>query len=75
LKWDRTTLVLVEAAVAGKKGIGFSYADSAVAHLIQYKLAELVRGQEIMDISRLWLSMVQPAISGERELLRWRFLQ
>jgi L-alanine-DL-glutamate epimerase-like enolase superfamily enzyme len=59
LEWDRTTLVLVEVAGGGKQGIGFTYADSSTAHLIRHKLAELVRGQEAMDVPKIWFSMVR----------------
>jgi L-alanine-DL-glutamate epimerase-like enolase superfamily enzyme len=50
LDWDRTTLVLVETYAGDKRGIGFTYADTATAHLIQNHLAESVRGRNPMDI-------------------------
>jgi L-alanine-DL-glutamate epimerase-like enolase superfamily enzyme len=59
LEWSETTLVLVEVAGAGKQGIGFTYADSSTAHLIRHKLTELVQGKGIMDVPRVWLSMVR----------------
>jgi L-alanine-DL-glutamate epimerase-like enolase superfamily enzyme len=59
LDWSETTLVLVEVTGAGKQGIGFTYADSSTAHLIRHKLTELVRGKGVMDIPRVWLSMMR----------------
>jgi L-alanine-DL-glutamate epimerase-like enolase superfamily enzyme len=49
-EWDRTTLVLVEVYAGDKHGIGFTYADTATAYLIQNHLAEWVRGRCPMDI-------------------------
>src|SRR5215813_2670448 len=48
--WKSTTLVLVELWAAGKKGIGFTYANEAVATLIKNTLKEIVIGKNVMDI-------------------------
>jgi L-alanine-DL-glutamate epimerase-like enolase superfamily enzyme len=50
LEWDQTTLVLVEIYGGGKRGIGFTYADTATAHLIHHRLADLALGRNPMDI-------------------------
>jgi L-alanine-DL-glutamate epimerase-like enolase superfamily enzyme len=57
--WKSTTLVLVELWAAGKKGIGFTYANEAAATLIKNTLKEIVIGKNVMDI---------PSIN--RELMR-----
>jgi hypothetical protein len=44
LKWEKTTLVLVEAAAGGRQGIGFSYADVATGKLVESLLADVVKG-------------------------------
>ena len=35
LKWQKTTMVLVEATGGGQEGIGYSYADVATGKLIE----------------------------------------
>ena len=50
LKWDKTTMVLVEAAAGGKEGIGFSYADVSTGKLIESLLAEVVTGRNAFDV-------------------------
>ena len=42
LEWSSTTLVLVEISAANQLGIGYSYADTATARLIQDKLGPLL---------------------------------
>ncbi len=46
--WEKTTMVLVEASAGGKQGIGYTYADTATARLINELLKEIVIGQEAM---------------------------
>jgi L-alanine-DL-glutamate epimerase-like enolase superfamily enzyme len=58
LEWDSTTLVLVEAGAGGKTGIGFTYADTATARLIQDRLAALVVGRDAMAVTESWNAMV-----------------
>lgn len=54
LKWDKTTMVLVEVLAAGLTGIGYTYADVAAATLIEHSLIKLVEGQNAMLVPRLW---------------------
>ncbi len=56
--WDSTTLVLVEASGGGKRGLGYTYADTATARLIQDTLAAVVTGRNVMDIPGCWEAMV-----------------
>jgi L-alanine-DL-glutamate epimerase-like enolase superfamily enzyme len=58
LEWASTTLVLVEAEADGKIGIGFSYADTATARLINDKLADIVVGCDALSVGYCWESMV-----------------
>jgi L-alanine-DL-glutamate epimerase-like enolase superfamily enzyme len=51
LKWETTTLVLVEVDGGGKTGIGFSYADTATAKLIHGKLADIIIGRNALAVS------------------------
>jgi L-alanine-DL-glutamate epimerase-like enolase superfamily enzyme len=50
LKWDKTTMVLVEASAGGKQGIGYSYADVATGKLIESLLADVVKGMNALDV-------------------------
>ncbi len=56
--WDHTTLVVVEASVGGKAGLGYSYADTATAALIHDLLAEVVKGRDAMAVPGAWSAMV-----------------
>ncbi len=58
LEWDSTTLVLVEVQASGQQGLGFTYADTATAHLIHDKLAKVVRGCDAMAVPTAWAAMV-----------------
>ena len=55
--WDKTTLVLVEAKAGGKTGLGYTYADTSTATLIQETLAKQVIGRDALDIPGAWQAM------------------
>jgi L-alanine-DL-glutamate epimerase-like enolase superfamily enzyme len=57
LEWDATTLVVVEVAAGGETGLGYTYADPAVAHLIRAHFDELLRGRSSAEIPALWAEM------------------
>ncbi|MFN2475201.1 MAG: enolase C-terminal domain-like protein [Chthoniobacterales bacterium] len=57
-KWESTTLVLVEASGGGKHSLGYSYANSATATLINDELKDLVLGRDAMSISGAWTATV-----------------
>lgn len=59
LEWDSTTMVLVEILAGGKRGLGYTYADTATAVLIRDTLAPLVHGCDAMDVPSAWHSMVR----------------
>ncbi len=58
LVWNATTLVLVEARAGGVTGIGYTYADVATARVIHERLADVVRGMDMMANGRIWAAMV-----------------
>ena len=58
-EWDRTTIVIVELSGGGKHGLGYSYADTATAKLVQDKLKGVVVGGDAMSTSAIWMSMVR----------------
>jgi L-alanine-DL-glutamate epimerase-like enolase superfamily enzyme len=59
ITWDKTTIVIVEAAAGGVRGLGYTYADVATAQLIKELLADVVKGRDAMAIPGCWLAMVQ----------------
>jgi L-alanine-DL-glutamate epimerase-like enolase superfamily enzyme len=58
LDWNATTLVLVQLAAGGQRGLGYSYADRATAVLIQDHLGDLLIGHDALAIGARWQSMV-----------------
>jgi L-alanine-DL-glutamate epimerase-like enolase superfamily enzyme len=57
LDWNSTTLVLVQAIGGSETGIGYTYADTATARLIEDKLRPLIEGGDIGNIPGLWKQM------------------
>ncbi len=58
-EWESTTLVTAEVSGGGRTGLGYTYADEAAATLIQGKLAQVVTGRSILDVSGAWEAMVR----------------
>src|SRR5579872_5676818 len=58
LQWNSTTLVLVNANGGNKVGVGYTYADTATAILIQETLSKTVEGQNAMAPAASWNAMV-----------------
>lgn len=58
ITWDATTLVLVEVSAGGKRSVGYSYADTATARLIDELLKKIVVGQDAMAVPGIWSQMV-----------------
>ncbi len=59
LRWDKTTMVLVEARGGGLTGLGYTYADTSTALLIRDLLSKVVMGSDAMNIPQIWLTMVR----------------
>ena len=57
LEWDKTTIVLVRAHGGGKVGLGYTYADTSVAELIQGKLKPVVEGADALSVAGPWQEM------------------
>lgn len=59
LRWDSTTMVLVEAvAESGQRGLGFSYCAAAAASVIRDLLVPVVVGSVVSDINAAWKRML-----------------
>jgi L-alanine-DL-glutamate epimerase-like enolase superfamily enzyme len=59
LEWDKTTIVMVEVSGGGEQGLGYTYADTAAALLIQSTLREQVEGKDAMSPEAAWNAMVR----------------
>lgn len=57
--WDKTTMVLVEAYGGNMCGIGYTYADTSTAKLIETLLIPQVEGHDVMNIAGIWQGMVE----------------
>jgi len=57
LRWDSTTMVLVEARGGGERGLGYTYGDVAAGTLIESKLAEVVEGRDALSPQGSWAAM------------------
>ena len=59
LKWEKTTMVLVEVHGGGRTGLGYTYADGSAAKLIHGTLAEVVKGSDAMAPTASYMAMWQ----------------
>jgi L-alanine-DL-glutamate epimerase-like enolase superfamily enzyme len=57
LEWDSTTIVVVEAHAGGEVGLGYTYGPVVCAALIEEKLADEVRGRDVMAVGETWEAM------------------
>lgn len=57
LRWDSTTLVLVEVAGGGERGLGYTYGDLSVGKFVESKLEGLVEGADAMSPPAAWAAM------------------
>jgi L-alanine-DL-glutamate epimerase-like enolase superfamily enzyme len=58
LSWDSTTLVLVTASAAGRRGIGWTYAGASAATAVEEKLAGVVEGLDATTPGASWAAML-----------------
>ena len=57
LEWNKTTLVLVEITSGGKTGIGYTYANTATAVLVEDLLKNVVIGSDAMSPNATYMEM------------------
>ena len=57
LEWDSTTIVVVEAAGAGERGLGYTYAHRAAAEVVSSTLAPVVAGADALAPPQAWMAM------------------
>jgi len=54
LRWDETTVVLVEAHAGGHTGFGYSYAAGAARALVDEVLTDVVVGRDALSPTAAW---------------------
>jgi L-alanine-DL-glutamate epimerase-like enolase superfamily enzyme len=59
LEWNSTTLVVVRVDAGGRRGLGYTYADTATATLIRDKLAPLLAGRDAWSVNERWIDMTR----------------
>jgi L-alanine-DL-glutamate epimerase-like enolase superfamily enzyme len=57
LEWDATTIVVVEVAGGGERGLGYSYTHQAAADVVNTTLSPLLDGAEALAPPRAWAAM------------------
>jgi L-alanine-DL-glutamate epimerase-like enolase superfamily enzyme len=57
-EWDSTTIVIVDLSAGGRTGLGYTYADSSTAKLIEDHLKKTVIGHDAMLVGSVWDAMV-----------------
>jgi L-alanine-DL-glutamate epimerase-like enolase superfamily enzyme len=65
--WSSTTIIIVEAEAAGRRGVGYTYADASIVPLIEKKLATAVTGTDAMNPPAAWREMQAAARNLGRE--------
>jgi L-alanine-DL-glutamate epimerase-like enolase superfamily enzyme len=58
LQWNKTTMVLVQAEAGGRRGLGYTYADTATAQLITDTLAPEIEGEDALAPTSCWNRML-----------------
>ncbi len=56
-EWTSTTIVIVEVAGGGERGLGYTYAHAAAATLINDTLAPVVTGMDVGAVTAAWVAM------------------
>src|SRR5215469_494901 len=57
--WDKTSLVFVQVCAGRETGVGYSYADTSTAHLIEQMLAPKLTGHSALAIGAAWRQMLE----------------
>lgn len=58
LRWDQTTVVVVEPVAGGVRGLGFTYGSRASATVVTDVLSDVVAGRDAFDVTGCWKAMV-----------------
>jgi L-alanine-DL-glutamate epimerase-like enolase superfamily enzyme len=55
--WDSTTVVVTRVHAGGQAGLGYTYADGCLVHLITGALADAISGRDAFDVQGAWEAM------------------
>ncbi len=58
LAWDSTTFILVSVRAGGQVGTGYTYGGTAVATVVQSKLADVLSGADALQPPARWAQML-----------------
>jgi L-alanine-DL-glutamate epimerase-like enolase superfamily enzyme len=58
MKWESTTLVLVELSAGNSRGLGYTYSSRSCVELIRDSLFPLVQDKSAIEIRCIWDSMI-----------------
>ena len=58
IKWDSTTMIVVESEAAGYTGIGYTYTHSSAAELINDRLSGIIKNKNVMNIEARWYDLL-----------------
>lgn len=58
-EWNETTMVVAEAGVRDRRGLGYTPADRATGVLVEQLLRHVVRGRDPMDVAGAWQAMIR----------------
>lgn len=67
LSWEETTIVVVQAQSGATLGTGWTYAPAACAAVVSDLLADLVRGNDAMDVAASWQAMARAVRNAGRQ--------
>src|SRR5437763_17024665 len=59
IRWDKTTLILVQICSGRQSGLGYTYAGESAGRLIHETLRQHIEAKDAFDIPSIWLSMVR----------------
>ncbi len=57
LKWDKTTVVLVEVHAGGHGGLGYTYSDASAAKVVESVLAPVVKENDPLAVTATYMAM------------------
>src|SRR5919107_1407512 len=57
LRWDLTTMIVVEVTGGGERGLGYTYGDVSVGKFVESKLAGEIEGADAMSPPAAWAAM------------------
>jgi L-alanine-DL-glutamate epimerase-like enolase superfamily enzyme len=67
IKWNSTTLVVVEVSGGSNVGLGYTYSGASIVPLVVGKLADAIRGKDAFNPQAAWLAMQRSVRNLGRE--------